>query len=124
MDYLLRMARRDERRLLTGRCDIVRGTHPDVEIVHEDLPCLVLPSSRVTVELTSGGAEAALSGYDVRVPYAADVRRGDTVMVTRSADPMMAGWWTTVVEVTVNEWGTSRVLSCHRSTQAGRLDDL
>lgn len=112
---MLRMLRREDRRLLTGRAALTRGTWPDVVTVDPDVHCRVRPSLRHTVEVSSGGEQVALSVYDVRVPYETDIRRGDVLTLTRSADALQVGWWTTVVEVVVDEWVTTRIAVCHTS---------
>ena len=113
--HLPRLFRRHDRRLLTGRCTVTRGTYPNVETVYEDLPCLVRPSQRATTEVSSGGEQVSLSVYDVRVPYDTDLRRGDGITLTRSQDVLQVGEWVTVVEVVVDEWTASRVAVAHRS---------
>lgn len=107
-DYLLRMIRREDRRRMTARCTVVRGTYPDLETVHADLPCLVRPTLRASTEVTSGGDELGLHRYDVLVPYDSDLRRGDVLTITKSRDPQMVGRWITVREATIDEELTSR----------------
>ena len=112
---MLRMIRREDRRLFTGRCTVTRGTWPDVVTAYTDLPCLVRPSQRATTEVSSGGEQVSLAVYDVRVPYDTELRRGDVVTLTRSQDVLQVGEWVTVVEVVVDEWTASRVAVAHRS---------
>lgn len=83
--------------------------------MNEALPCVVRPSLRHTTEVQHGGEQVALSVYDVRVPYEADVRRGDVLTVTRSADVLQVGEWVTVIEVVMDEWVATRIAVCHRS---------
>lgn len=111
MSYLLRMLRREDRRLLSGRCTLSRGVYPDLDTV-EDVPCRVRPSQRAVTEVQSGGEEVALHLYDVRLFADQDVARGDVVTVTRSADPLLVGRWLTVVEVVTDEWQTTRIAVC------------
>jgi hypothetical protein len=112
---MLRMLRREDRRRLSGRCTVTRGTWPDLTTVAENLPCVWRPSLRAATEVTSGGTEYGLHLYDGRMPYDTDIRRGDVVTITRSRDPQMVGRWLTVREVTIDEYLTSKVVVAEES---------
>lgn len=120
MSYMLRMLRREEghaRRRGKGRADINRGTWPDVDTVASDVPVKVRPTLRATTEVSSGGEQVSLHLYEVELDYAVDVRRGDVVNVTASADPLLEDRWLTAVEVVADEWQASRIVICQESRQ-------
>jgi hypothetical protein len=114
-DYMLRMLRREDRRRMSARCTITRGTHPDVSTVATDVECVIRPSLRAPSEVTSGGTRYGLHLYDVRLPYDTDVRRGDVVTVTRSRDPQMAGRAVRVRESTIDEYLTTKTVVAEES---------
>lgn len=117
---MLRMLRREDRRLLTGRCTITRGTYPDHADVATDVHCVVRPSSHAVVDVDLAGAEqVAIHAYDVRLPVDQDIARGDVVTVTRSADPLMQGRWLTVFAVVTDEWVTTRIAVCKEDRSNG-----
>jgi hypothetical protein len=111
---MLRMLRREERRLLTGRCTITRGTYPDLTSV-VGVPCVVRPKSSGLSETMQGGAALVQNFYDVRLSETADVRRGDVLTITASDDPQMVGRFLTVRESTIDEWQTVRRVVCEES---------
>lgn len=113
MSYMLRMLRREDRRLLTGRCTITRGAYPDHVTVGSDVPCVVRPSSNATVDVdVAGGEQVAIHMYDVRLPVDQDVSRGDVITITQTADPLLQGRWLSVFEVVNDEWMTTRIAVC------------
>jgi hypothetical protein len=114
VSYLLRMVRRDDRRILKGRCTITRGTYPNLTSI-PNVPCRVRPSLRATNEVASGGEVRALHLYDVRLPFETDIRRGDTLHITRSSDPQMVNRWLTVREATIDEDIASRTVVAEES---------
>ena len=116
VDYMLRMLRREDRRRMTARCDITRGTLPNLETT-EGVPCVVRPSQMSNTQVSSGGEQVGLHLYDVRLPYDTDVRRGDVLTITRSRDPQMVGRWITVREATIDEELTSKVVVAEESVQ-------
>lgn len=119
-DYLLRMNRRDERRDLTGRCTITRGTHPNVSTVSSGVPCLVLPSTSLTREVdVAAGGQVTLNMYEVHLPVDTDVARDDVLTVTTSRDADLVGRWLRVFEVVVGEWTSSRTVICEEPRSGG-----
>jgi hypothetical protein len=111
---MLRMLRREDRRRLSGRCTITRGTYPDLTYVY-DVPCVVRPAQAQRGDVTSGGERLALHLYDVRLPYETDVRRGDTLTITKSRDPQMVDRAITVTESTLDSELTSRTVVAQES---------
>lgn len=109
---MLRMLAREDRRLMTSRVTISRGTWPDVATVAEDVPALVRPSDAAVRTVSQGGSELQLAGYLVRVDADTDVLEGDVLTVTGSRDEVMVGRWLTVDHVQVDDWQTSRRLIC------------
>ncbi len=113
--YMLRMLRREDRRLLTSRCTISRGTYPDQVDVATDVPCLIRPAMgrSTSSEVEVVGAETvAVHVYDVKFRFDQDVQRDDVVTVTRTADPLLQGRWLSVHGVVNDEWLTSRIAVC------------
>lgn len=115
-DQTLRMIRKHDRRRMTARCDITRGTQPNLETT-KDVPCVVRPSNMSNTQVSSGGEQVGLHLYDVRLPYDTDIRRGDVLTITRSRDPQMVGRWITVREATIDEELTSKVVVAEESVQ-------
>lgn len=114
---LQRMLRRHSRRHLTGRATINRRIDGVPTPVATGVWCRVLPSQRATTEVDSGGSQVAMAVYDVEVPYATDIRRGDGITLTKSYDAFQVGWWCTIVEVLVDETVTNRIAVGHRSNR-------
>jgi hypothetical protein len=115
VSYLLRMMRRENRRLRRSRATVTRGTHPTVTTVHASLPVRVRPSQRATTEVESGGETVALHLYDVETDPTADLRRHDVLTILSSEDPKMVGRWLTVIEVTGDDWQAGRRVVCQES---------
>lgn len=109
---MLKMLAREDRRLMTSRVTITRGTWPNLTTVAADVPALVRPTDMATRTVSQGGAELQVAGYMVRVDAAEDVLEGDVLTVTASRDEEMVGRWLTVDELVVDEWQTSRRLIC------------
>jgi hypothetical protein len=114
-DYMLRMIARDDRRRLSGRCDITRGTWPDVETVATDVPCVFRPAGLASSEVGSGGRQYGLHMYDGTLQTRQEVRRGDVCTITASRDPKMVGRWLTVREATIDEYLASRKVVAEES---------
>ncbi|NED96449.1 hypothetical protein G1H11_14155 [Phytoactinopolyspora alkaliphila] len=112
-DYMRRMLRREARPRMTARAKHTRGEYPNVETIHECLPCTPRPTSgRANRDIQTGVQTSRQYLYDVRVPWDSDVREGDVFHLIRSDDPKMIGRWLTIVEDTTDEWGAVRYVTC------------
>lgn len=115
MSYMLRMIRRESRRLRRSRATVTRGTWPNVTTVHTDLPVRVRPSLRATTEVESAAETVALHLYDIECAHDIDVRRDDVFTVTASDDPKLLQRHLHVIEVTGDDWQAGRRLVCQES---------
>ena len=102
--------------MFVDRVDITRGTFPDVVTVATDVPAFIRTSGTVTREVSSGGENVVISGYQVRLPSDTDCQRGDVLTVRKSTDAEQVGRFLTVIEPVLGTEQTSRIVSCHEST--------
>lgn len=104
------------KRVLVDRVDILRGDWPSVDEVDVDVPAFIRPAISATNETPSGGETVAVTRYRVRLPLGTDVRRGDTLTVTKNSDGELEGRHLTVIEPELGTEQASRVVICHQAT--------
>lgn len=107
--------RRAAHQMMVDRADVTRGAHPSVTTTETSVPCRIMPSTRATVEASSGGETVAVHAYDVRVPKGTDVFRNDVLTIVESRDPELVGKWLTVFEVVNDTYQITKMLVCREA---------
>lgn len=107
--------RRAAHQMMVDRADVTRGAHPSVTTTETSVPCRIMPSTRATVETSSGGETVAVHAYDVRVPKGTDVFRNDVLTIVESRDPELVGKWLTVFEVVNDTYQITKMLVCREA---------
>lgn len=125
-DYMLAMLRRDKESSLDAECVISQPGSGDGTIDAAGVwspaagsqrwagGCRARPAQGQLGSRTVdfAGQQLTLHLYEVQVPWAAEAAKDDVIKFTKSRDHLLEDAEMVVREVTLDEWGVTRILVC------------